>query len=172
VDFRNTVLIMTSNLGSEFMSSGGAPLGFVSADAEAAQRDLRQKVMGRVKEFMRPEFLNRIDDTVLFSPLSAAELRQIVDLQLGDSEQRLAAQGIILEVDDAARDWIAEAGYEPAYGARPLRRVIQRELDDRVADLLVSEAVKDGDAVRVTVADGQLVVHPVRAAHVPEALAA
>ncbi|REE04227.1 ATP-dependent Clp protease ATP-binding subunit [Citricoccus muralis] len=172
VDFRNTVLIMTSNLGSEFMSSGGSPLGFVSADAEAAQRDLRQKVMGRVKEFMRPEFLNRIDDTVLFSPLSAAELRQIVGLQLGDSEQRLAAQGIILEVDDAARDWIAEAGYEPAYGARPLRRVIQRELDDRVADLLVSEAVAEGDAVRVTVADGQLVVHPVRAAHVPEALAA
>ncbi|MGW9551171.1 ATP-dependent Clp protease ATP-binding subunit [Citricoccus zhacaiensis] len=172
VDFRNTVLIMTSNLGSEFMSSGGAPLGFVSADAEAAQRDLRQKVMGRVKEFMRPEFLNRIDDTVLFSPLSAAELRQIVGLQLGDSEQRLAAQGIALEVDDAARDWIAEAGYEPAYGARPLRRVIQRELDDRVADLLVSEAVADGDAVRVTVADGQLVVQPVRSARMPEALAA
>ncbi|GAA1661577.1 ATPase AAA [Citricoccus zhacaiensis] len=172
VDFRNTVLIMTSNLGSEFMSSGGAPLGFVSADAEAAQRDLRQKVMGRVKEFMRPEFLNRIDDTVLFSPLSAAELRQIVGLQLGDSEHRLAAQGITLEVDDAARDWIAEAGYEPAYGARPLRRVIQRELDDRVADLLVSEAVADGDAVRVTVADGQLVVRPVRSARVPEALAA
>ncbi|WP_313823845.1 ATP-dependent Clp protease ATP-binding subunit, partial [Citricoccus sp.] len=171
VDFRNTVLIMTSNLGSEFMSSGGGPLGFVSADAEAAQRDLRQKVMGRVKEFMRPEFLNRIDDTVLFSPLSAVELRQIVGLQLGDSEQRLAAQGITLEVDDAARDWIAEAGYEPAYGARPLRRVIQRELDDRVADLLVSEAVADGDAVRVTVADGQLAVRPVRA-RMPEALAA
>ncbi|GAA1128690.1 ATP-dependent Clp protease ATP-binding subunit [Citricoccus alkalitolerans] len=171
VDFRNTVLIMTSNLGSEFMSSGGSPLGFVSADAEAAQRDLRQKVMGRVKEFMRPEFLNRIDDTVLFSPLSAAELRQIVGLQLGDSEQRLADQGITLEVDDAARDWIAEAGYEPAYGARPLRRVIQRELDDRVADLLVSEAVTDGDAVRVTVEEGRLVVQPVPA-RMPESLAA
>ncbi|NUL45832.1 ATP-dependent Clp protease ATP-binding subunit [Cellulosimicrobium funkei] len=171
VDFRNTVLIMTSNLGSEFMSSGGSPLGFVSADADAAQRDLRQKVMGRVKEFMRPEFLNRIDDTVLFSPLSAAELRRIVGLQLSDSEQRLASQGITLEVDDAARDWIAEAGYEPAYGARPLRRVIQRELDDRVADLLVTESVADGDAVRVTVDEGQLVVRPVRA-RLPEALAA
>ncbi|MGD6980745.1 MULTISPECIES: ATP-dependent Clp protease ATP-binding subunit [Citricoccus] len=169
VDFRNTVLIMTSNLGSEFLSSGGTSLGFASADAAAAQRDVRQKVMGRVKEFMRPEFLNRIDETVLFSPLSAAQLREIVGLQLRASEARLAAQGIALEVDDAARDWIAEAGYEPAYGARPLRRVIQRELDDRVADLLVSEAVAEGDAVRVTVEDGRLRATPVRT---PEALAA
>ncbi|MGO1885325.1 MAG: ATP-dependent Clp protease ATP-binding subunit [Citricoccus sp.] len=174
VDFRNTVLIMTSNLGSEFLSSSGAPLGFVSADAETAKRDVRQKVMGRLKEFMRPEFLNRIDDTVLFSPLSAGQLREIVGLQLADSEQRLAAQGITLEVDSAARDWIAEAGHEPAYGARPLRRVIQRELDDRVADLLVTEAVGEGDVVRVSVAEGQLTVQAVRspAAQAPEALAA
>ncbi|WMY78468.1 ATP-dependent Clp protease ATP-binding subunit [Citricoccus sp. I39-566] len=174
VDFRNTVLIMTSNLGSEFLSSGGTPLGFVSGDAASAEREVRQKVMGRVKEFMRPEFLNRIDDTVLFSPLAPAELRQIVGLQLADSEQRLAAQGIALEVDSAARDWIADAGHEPAYGARPLRRVIQRELDDAVADLLVTEAVGAGGAVRVGVADGQLTVQAVRsdAAPAPEALAA
>ncbi|NUL46430.1 ATP-dependent Clp protease ATP-binding subunit [Cellulosimicrobium funkei] len=174
VDFRNTVLIMTSNLGSEFLSSGGTPLGFVSGDAASAEREVRQKVMGRLKEFMRPEFLNRIDDTVLFSPLAAVELRQIVGLQLADSEQRLAAQGITLEVDSAARDWIAEAGHEPAYGARPLRRVIQRELDDRVADLLVTEAVGEGDAVQVGVADGKLTVQAVRsgAAQAPEALAA
>ncbi len=158
VDFRNTVLIMTSNLGSEFLSSGGAPLGFVSGDAAAAQRDVRQKVMGRLKESMRPEFLNRIDDTVLFSPLSAGELRRIVGLQLRASEQRLATQGIGLEVDEAAQDWLAEAGYEPAYGARPLRRVIQRELDDRVADLLVTEAVGEGDTLRVGVEGGALSV--------------
>ncbi|MDI3331624.1 MAG: ATP-dependent Clp protease ATP-binding subunit [Micrococcus sp.] len=169
VDFRNTVLIMTSNLGSEFLSSGGTPLGFASGDAEAARRDVRQKVMGRVKEFMRPEFLNRIDETLLFSPLEAEQLREIVGLQLRASEQRLAAQGIALEVDAAARDWIAEAGHEPAYGARPLRRVIQRELDDRVADLLVAEAVADGDTVRVSVVDGQLRATLVRA---PQALAA
>ncbi|MEV4900133.1 ATP-dependent Clp protease ATP-binding subunit [Citricoccus sp. NPDC055426] len=175
VDFRNTVLIMTSNLGSEFLSSGGTPLGFVSGDAEAARRDVKQKVMGRLKEFMRPEFLNRIDDTVLFSPLSAEELRQIVGLQLQASEQRLADQGIALEVDDAARDWIAEAGYEPAYGARPLRRVIQRELDDAVADLLVTEAVAAGDALRVSVDGGGLSVVAVpgpRSEAAPEALAA
>ncbi len=169
VDFRNTVLIMTSNLGSEFLSSGGTQLGFASGDPEAARRDVRQKVMGRVKEFMRPEFLNRIDETLLFSPLDAEQLRQIVGLQLRDSEQRLAAQGITLAVDDAARDWIAEAGHEPAYGARPLRRVIQRELDDRIADLLVAEAVREGDTVQVTVVDGQLRATPLR---VQEALAA
>ena len=161
VDFRNTVIIMTSNLGSEFMSAA-TPLGFASGDAEATQHDIKQKVMGRLREFMRPEFLNRIDDTLLFSPLSRKQLREIVGLQLQDSENRLAAQGITLEVDEAARDWIAETGYEPAYGARPLRRVIQRQLDDKIADLLVAESVNDGDTVQATVEDNTLVVIPVR----------
>ena len=169
VDFRNTVVLMTSNLGSEFMASSGTPLGFASSDAQTTQRDIEHKVMGRLREFMRPEFLNRIDDTLLFNALDAQQLRQIVGLQLQSSEQRLATQGITLKVDDLARDWIAEAGYEPAYGARPLRRVIQRELDDRIADLLVAEAITDGDSVEVTVDDGQLQVLPIR---VPEKLAA
>lgn len=163
VDFRNTVLIMTSNIGSELMASSGTPLGFVSSDAESAQRDIKQQVMGRLREFMRPEFLNRIDDTLLFNPLNAEQLRQIVGLQLQASEQRLSAQGITLQVDEPARDWIAETGHEPAYGARPLRRVIQRELDDKVADLLVAEAVQDGDTVEVTVDDEQLKVLAIRA---------
>lgn len=162
VDFRNTVIIMTSNLGSEHMSSN-APLGFVSGDAESTQRDIKQKVMGRLREFMRPEFLNRIDDTLLFNPLTREQLREIVGMQLQASEQRLAAQEITLEVDQAARDWIAEEGYEPAYGARPLRRVIQRKLDDQVADLLVAEAVEAGDTVQVTVEEDALVAKPIRA---------
>lgn len=162
VDFRNTVVIMTSNLGSEHMSSN-APLGFASGDAEANRRDIEQKVMGRLREFMRPEFLNRIDDTLLFNPLSREQLREIVGIQLQDSKQRLAAQGIALQVDEQAREWIAEAGYEPAYGARPLRRVIQRTLDDQVSDLLVAEAVEGGDTIQVSVADDELVAVPVRA---------
>ena len=161
VDFRNTVIIMTSNLGSEHMSSN-APLGFVSGDAEAARDDVKQKVMSRLREFMRPEFLNRIDDTLLFNPLSREQLREIVGMQLQASEERLAAQDIRLEVDEAAQDWIADAGYEPAYGARPLRRVIQRTLDDQVADLLVAEAVEAGDTVQVTVRDNELIAKPVR----------
>src|SRR5699024_4384556 len=123
VDFRNTGLIMTSNLGSELLSSTGAPLGFVSGDAAATQRDTEQNGMGRAREVMRPEVLNRIDDTLLFNPLSTEQLREIVGMQLQDSEQRLVAQGITLEVDNDARDWIANASYEPAYGARPMRRV-------------------------------------------------
>jgi ATP-dependent Clp protease ATP-binding subunit ClpC len=159
VDFRNTVIIMTSNLGSEHMSSN-ASLGFASGDTEATQRDIKQKVMGRLREFMRPEFLNRIDDTLLFNPLTRDQLREIVSMQLQDSEERLAAQDITLEVDEAAQDWIAEAGYEPAYGARPLRRVIQRTLDDQIADLLVAEAVEAGDTVQVTVEEDELVAKP------------
>src|SRR5690625_794339 len=100
---------MTSNLGSEHMSSN-APLGFASGDSEATRRDIKQKVMGRLREFMRPEFLNRIDDTLLFNPLTREQLREIVSMQLQASEKRLAAQDITLVVDEAAQDWIAEAG--------------------------------------------------------------
>ncbi|WP_309131863.1 ATP-dependent Clp protease ATP-binding subunit [Brevibacterium sp.] len=155
VDFRNTVVIMTSNLGSEFMS-GSTPLGFTSADATVTEKDLRAKVMGRLKEVMRPEFLNRIDDTVMFSRLDREQLRVIVGQQLERSRERLVAQDIRLEVSEAAVDWLAETGYEPEFGARPLRRVIQRELDDRIADLLVTEALDEGGSVVVTVADEQL----------------
>ncbi|OIH85570.1 AAA family ATPase [Arthrobacter sp. UCD-GKA] len=153
VDFRNTVIVMTSNLGSEFLASRGAPLGFGSDSGAGSERELRAKVMGRLRETMRPEFLNRIDETVLFRKLEAEQLREIVRLQLRRTEARLAAHGIGLEVDEAAVGWIAEAGHEPELGARPLRRVIARELDDRIADLLVSDELAEGGTVAVT-ADG------------------
>ncbi|MDJ1371727.1 ATP-dependent Clp protease ATP-binding subunit [Gulosibacter molinativorax] len=157
VDFRNTVIIMTSNLGSEFIAAKGAPLGFATGRSEDADRDMRQKVMGKLREAMRPEFLNRIDDTVLFRKLEPEQLQDIARLQLGKSIARLASQGIALHIDDAAVAWIAEEGYEPEFGARPLRRVIQRELDDRVADLLVNEEVDEGGAIDVSVdAEGHL----------------
>ncbi|MGW6174259.1 ATP-dependent Clp protease ATP-binding subunit [Arthrobacter sp. NPDC055138] len=159
VDFRNTVVIMTSNLGSEFLASKGGALGFTSnngVDGFASEQDLRARVMGRLREAMRPEFLNRIDEIVLFRKLEKEQLRSIVRLQLHRSEARLAAQGISLAVDEDAVEWIAEAGYEPEYGARPLRRVIQRELDDRIADLLVAESVADGGRIRVTAGEDGL----------------
>ncbi|MCQ9389481.1 ATP-dependent Clp protease ATP-binding subunit [Brevibacterium sp. 50QC2O2] len=158
VDFRNTVVIMTSNLGSEFIAASGAPLGFSSAAAGAGDSELRAKVMGRLKEVMRPEFLNRIDDTVMFTKLDRSQLRRIVDLQLAEVRERLAAQDIALEIDGSALDLLADHGYEPEYGARPLRRVIQRELDDAIADLLVTEAADAGSTVRATAVDGRLVV--------------
>ncbi|GAB3271296.1 ATP-dependent Clp protease ATP-binding subunit [Sinomonas notoginsengisoli] len=153
VDFRNTVVIMTSNLGSEFLATRGASLGFTAggADGGPSEAELRARVMGRLRETMRPEFLNRIDEIVLFRKLTREQLHDIVRLQLRGTEARLAAQGIALSVDDAAVDWIAERGYEPEFGARPLRRVIQRELEDRVADLLVAGEVVEGGRVTVGV---------------------
>ncbi|GAA4517291.1 ATP-dependent Clp protease ATP-binding subunit [Brevibacterium yomogidense] len=158
VDFRNTVVIMTSNLGSEFLTSSIGTIGFSATGTDGTQTsdEVRSRVMGRLRETMRPEFLNRIDDIVLFRKLEREQLRDIVRLQLTDSEARLTAQGIGLTVDDEAVDLIADRGYEPEYGARPLRRVIQRELDDAVADLLVASEVDEGDRVTVTVEDGEL----------------
>jgi ATP-dependent Clp protease ATP-binding subunit ClpC len=155
VDFRNTVVIMTSNLGSEFLASRSGALGFVadgdgSGNGFGSEKALTDRVMGKLRESMRPEFLNRIDEVVLFRKLESEQLREIVRLLLGQTEQRLAAQQIELVVTDEAIDWIVDHGYEPEYGARPLRRVIQRELDDRVADLLVSSTLGTGGTVEVT----------------------
>ncbi|MCU1543149.1 MAG: ATP-dependent Clp protease ATP-binding subunit [Microbacteriaceae bacterium] len=163
VDFRNAVIIMTSNIGSEFLASRGGAIGFVaSSDASAngfsSEKDLRDRVMGKLREAVRPEFINRIDEIVLFRKLDRVQLRQIVGLLLGATRTRLSARGIELTVSDAAVDWIAENGYEPEYGARPLRRVIQRELDDRIADLLVTSRLDDGGSVLVDVVDGRLAV--------------
>jgi ATP-dependent Clp protease ATP-binding subunit ClpC len=160
VDFRNTVIIMTSNLGSEFLASRGGALGFVAGDSPngfGSEKDLRDRVMGKLREAMRPEFLNRIDEIVLFRKLESAQLKQIVRLLLVASEKRLVARDIRLTVSEDAVQWIADNGYEPEYGARPLRRLIQREVDDRIADLLVSSALDDGGSVHVDATDAGLV---------------
>ncbi|GLU90937.1 ATP-dependent Clp protease ATP-binding subunit [Agromyces sp. NBRC 114283] len=163
VDFRNTVVVMTSNLGSEFLASRSGALGFVaSADASAngfsSEKDLRDRVMGKLREAMRPEFLNRIDEIVLFKKLTKDEIAEIVSLMLVATRARLGAREIGLEVTDAAVAWMAEHGYEPEFGARPLRRLIQREVDDRISDLLVSGELGDGGLVRVDASGGELVV--------------
>jgi len=164
VDFRNTVIIMTSNLGSEFLASRSGALGFVpvgaSADASgfASEKDLRDRVMGKLREAMRPEFLNRIDEIVLFRKLDTAQLQGIVRLLLTATAARVAARDITLDVTDGAVEWIAENGYEAEYGARPLRRLIQREVDDRIADLLVAGELDDGGTVHVDARDGALAV--------------
>lgn len=161
VDFRNTVVVMTSNLGSEFLASRSGALGFVAgADASgfSSADDVRQRVMGKVREAMRPEFLNRIDEIVLFQKLDQPQLASIVRLMLGATARRLASREVGFEATDAAVALLAERGYEPEYGARPLRRVIQREVDDRISDLFVSGALGDGGAVRVDAQGGEFVV--------------
>ncbi|MGM7680150.1 ATP-dependent Clp protease ATP-binding subunit [Microbacterium sp. A94] len=163
VDFRNTVIVMTSNIGSEFLASRSGALGFVSsqdasANGFASMKDLRDRVMGKLREAMRPEFLNRIDEIVLFQKLTRDELVPIVRLLLSASSARLAERDMRLHVTDAAVEWLGEHGYEPEFGARPLRRLIQREVDDRIADLLVSGALDDGGDVHVDADENGLIV--------------
>ncbi len=168
VDFRNTVIVMTSNLGSEFLASRSGAIGFSTNGREYADDDLRDRVMGKLREAMRPEFLNRIDEIVMFRKLDQAQLREIVRLMLGATTARLAKREVAFEATDAAVQWLAEHGYEPEYGARPLRRLIQREVDDGIADLFVTGALADGGAVTVDAAEGELVV----SAGIPVAAAA
>ncbi|MGO2096554.1 MAG: ATP-dependent Clp protease ATP-binding subunit [Candidatus Microbacterium stercoravium] len=153
VDFRHTVIIMTSNLGSEFLASRAGAIGFSSTGREFDEKDLRDRVMGRLRENMRPEFLNRIDEIVLFRKLDPHQLRDIVELVIGDTRARLAARSVALEVTGEALARLADEGYQPEYGARPLRRVIQREVDDRIADMFVSGELTDGGSVRVDAGD-------------------
>ncbi|MFZ2172822.1 MAG: ATP-dependent Clp protease ATP-binding subunit [Rhodococcus sp. (in: high G+C Gram-positive bacteria)] len=156
VDFKNTVLIMTSNLGSDIISSKSGGLGFATGDAEANEKPLRDRVMGRLRESMRPEFLNRIDEIVIFRKLDTEQLHRITDLLLDDSRKRLQSRGIEITFSDAAVDWIAEHGHQPEFGARPLRRSIQRAVDDRISDLLLDDVLVEGGSVAVDVHDDAL----------------
>jgi ATP-dependent Clp protease ATP-binding subunit ClpB len=150
VDFRNTLIVLTSNLGSEYLAN--LPEG---QPAEAA----REQVMDVVRRSFRPEFLNRLDEIILFNRLGRAEMKRIVDIQLRHLQQLLSDRKIVLDVDGKAKTWLANTGYDPVYGARPLKRVIQRQLQNPLASMLLSGALKDGDTVRVTVRDGQLTIN-------------
>ena len=150
VDFRNTIIVLTSNLGSEYLAAllEGQP-------AEAA----REQVMEVVRRSFRPEFLNRLDEIILFNRLGRNEMKRIVDIQLKHLQQLLDDRKIVLEVDEKAKAWLANTGYDPVYGARPLKRVIQRELQNPLATMLLSGAIKDGDTVEVSVQDGRLTIN-------------
>ncbi|MBF4563764.1 ATP-dependent Clp protease ATP-binding subunit [Plantibacter sp. VKM Ac-2876] len=163
IDFRNTVVVMTSNLGSEFLASRSGAMGFVAGGADdptgfGSEEALRARVMGKLREAMRPEFLNRIDEIVLFRKLDQQQLQEIVGLMLGRTTERLAARGASLETTTEALALLAELGYEPEYGARPLRRLIQREVDDRIAELVVGGGAGDGSIVHVDAVGGKVVV--------------
>jgi ATP-dependent Clp protease ATP-binding subunit ClpB len=151
VDFRNTVIIMTSNIGSEYLLEGATADGEIKPDA-------RELVLGEMRRHFRPEFLNRLDEIVLFKPLTLDEIEQIVDLMLNDLRERLAERRITLEVSEDARRLIAEQGFDPIYGARPLRRYIAREVETPIGRALIAGDVRDGAVIRVGQAGGELVV--------------
>jgi ATP-dependent Clp protease ATP-binding subunit ClpB len=151
VNFQNTVVIMTSNIGSLYLLDGMNDRGEIAEEA-------RERVMGELRGHFRPEFLNRVDDIVLFKPLTLAEIERIAELQIDAVRRRLADRRIGLELTDAARHHIAEHAYDPVYGARPLRRYIQREVETRIGRALLARDIREGATIRLDVRDGELVV--------------
>ena len=163
VDFRNVILVLTSNLGSQFLT-----------DPLTSPEEKRNEVMSVVQASFKPEFLNRLDDIIIFEALSKEELGEIVEIQLARIAKRLTDRRLSLEVTDAARSWLADEGYDPAYGARPLRRLVQREIGDRLARMLLAGEVLDGQKVVVDRVDGSdgLTLRAEGEAHLPSSASA
>jgi ATP-dependent Clp protease ATP-binding subunit ClpB len=160
VDFKQTLIVLTSNLGSQALSQMPE-----DADASTAKRD----VMDAVRAHFRPEFLNRLDETIIFDRLTRAQMDGIVDIQLGRLAKRLAKRNITLSLDKGAKTWLADQGYDPVYGARPLKRVIQRSLQDPLAERLLAGDVLDGTTVPVTAgADGLIIGGKTGSSHQPK----
>jgi ATP-dependent Clp protease ATP-binding subunit ClpB len=145
VDFRNTVIILTSNLGSRLLTS-----------ADPDDPDVEKTVMGEVRAHFPPEFLNRLDDTILFHRLKERDIRRIVDIQLKPIRERLAAQGLALEIEEQAKDILAREGYDPVMGARPLKRVLKRRIVDQIARAILEGTFKDGDTIKIEAEHGEL----------------
>jgi ATP-dependent Clp protease ATP-binding subunit ClpB len=141
VDFRNVILVLTSNLGSQFL-----------VDQSLDDKTKKDAVMAAVQSAFKPEFLNRLDEVVLFDALTVEELAAIVELQVAELTKRLHERRLTLEVTDGARAWLAMSGFDPAYGARPLRRLVQREIGDRLAKAILAGEITDGDTVLVDTA--------------------
>ena len=157
IDFKNTVLIMTSNAGAQNIVSP-KKLGFSSGTDEKADYEyMKNRVMDEVKKIFKPEFLNRIDETIVFHPLTKEHMKKIVDIMLKEINSRTGSQlGIHLDVEDAAKEFLIEKGYDEKYGARPLRRTIQNEIEDNLAEAILDKKVTSGDRVAVTCRDGKL----------------
>jgi len=156
--FKNAILIMTSNIGSDIIARE-APLGFIAGEEKKEKmKSVKEKVFAVLKEYFRPEFLNRIDEIIIFNYLGKEEIRKIVDLELKKVENRLLEKNIKIEVTPKAREYLAEKGFDPNLGARPLKRVIQKEVLDPLALKIVSEEVKEGDKVRVDFENGKIIL--------------
>jgi ATP-dependent Clp protease ATP-binding subunit ClpC len=164
VDFKNTIIIMTSNVGTEHLAQMATPIGFRTSEAaEEKQRRAEQAIHEALRRTFRPEFLNRVDEIIIFQPLTKAQIEQIVDLMVRQVMARLAEQRITLHLTEAARAWLAEHGYDANYGARPLRRLIQRQLENGLSRSLLAGEFGEGDHVRVDVGPAGLTFHKIPA---------
>jgi ATP-dependent Clp protease ATP-binding subunit ClpC len=155
VDFRNTVIIMTSNLGTEFVKKSGS-LGFLRrGDDDGPSDDNQEKIERALKATFRPEFLNRIDEIITFKPLTVGDVVRIVDLQMKEIQDRLQEHGLAVQLTDAARQWLAREGYDPAFGARPLRRALQKYVESPLSVQMLRGDFKRGDVVEVDYVEGE-----------------
>jgi len=148
VDFRNTIVIMTSNVGAETIRQAGS-IGFRNQQEEMTYKDMKGKLLDEVKKTFKPEFLNRIDDIIVFRPLLKEDLGKIVDIEIGLLAKRLQEQGIILKVSQEAKDFLIEKGFDPIFGARPLKRTIQRFLEDPLASEIIQKKFKESTSIVV-----------------------
>ncbi len=156
VDFRNTVLIMTSNLGTEFVNRGGT-LGFLGSTGDSEEKQAHDKIEKALKGTFRPEFLNRIDEIIMFSPLSKEQMMEIVTLQMKEIQERLADYNIKIELTPEAHKWLAETGYDPLFGARPLKRTLQKHVESPLSTQLLSGDFKEGDTVLADLKDDAII---------------
>jgi ATP-dependent Clp protease ATP-binding subunit ClpB len=150
VDFKNTIIIMTSNIGARFLLEGVV--------GDTIPETVRESVLAELRKSFRPEFLNRIDETIFFKPLTLEEIEKIVDLLLVDLNKRLADRRVTVTLDAKAKEWAAEKGYDPVFGARPLKRFLQRHIETKLARALIAGEVAEGREVKFTVKDEQLVM--------------
>ncbi|MDD3149989.1 MAG: AAA family ATPase, partial [Candidatus Gastranaerophilales bacterium] len=171
INFKNTIIIMTSNIGATSIQNASS-LGFAVASDQEKDRyeKLKETISEEMKKFFRPEFLNRVDDTIVFAHLSKPEIREIVDIMLKDLVKRLHSQEISLETPDEVKDFLADEGYSDAYGARPLRRVIQKKLEDPIAEEILSGIYKNGDAIKLSLEDKEIKFERIAGEKQPEEL--
>ena len=149
VDFKNTIIIMTSNIGAETLKKQGS-IGFKSQEEEVTYQSMRSRLLEEVKKVFKPEFLNRVDDTIVFRPLTKEDLEKIIELEIKDVESRLKDQHILIDMTKEAKDFLVERGFDKVFGARPLKRTIQRFLEDPLAEEIIKGNYKNGAKVHVT----------------------
>ena len=173
VNFRNAIIILTSNVGADMIKKGGG-LGFnFKQDAavlvEENYRDMQKKLMEQLKRHFRPEFLNRLDSVIVFRQLQPEDLRQIVDIQIADVNERMDERFLMLEATDAAKEWLARHGYDAEYGARPLRRLIQQTIEDKLSDAVLAGEFQEGETVVIDVVDDEIILRHATPEEAPEA---
>ena len=155
VNFRNTIILMTSNVGAETIRKGSS-LGFSPINDESSYEKMREKIMDEAKRMFRPEFLNRLDDIIVFRSLTKPDLVQILDLEIAKVMERLKHKKLQIILDEKAKDYLVEKGYDPTYGARPMRRAVERFLEDPLAEEILRGNLHEGEPVQVTTEDGKL----------------